>query len=82
MRLTHAFALTVLASVTIESGTATASDTVYLTPPLFREQARETQHVRSQSDLTTTPQPVAAAKPIVAPRTVQEDGDVQATGSF
>ena len=82
MRPIQAFALTVLASVTFASGAAMAGDTVYLTPPLFREQARETQQVRSSNHLTTTPQPITAAKPAVAPRTVRVDGDVEATGSF
>lgn len=82
MRPTHAFVIVLLASVTFASGAAVAGDTVYLTPPLFREQARETQHVRSISDLTTTPQPIAAAKPVLAPRAVQVDGDVEKTGSF
>ena len=82
MRPIQAFALTLLVSVTVTSGPALAGDTVHLTPPLFREQARETQKVRSLTDLTTTPQPVAAAKPVVEPRAAQVDGDVVATGSF
>ena len=82
MRPTHAFVLALLASATFASGAAMAGDAVYLTPPLFREQVRGTQHVRSQSDLTTTPQPVAAAKPVAAPRTVPVHGDIETTGAF
>ena len=82
MRSTQAFVLSFLASMTFASGAALAGDTVHLTPPLFREQARETQNVRSISDLTTTPQPIAAANPVVAPLAVHVDGDVKTTGSF
>ena len=57
MRATRLFALTVLASATVATGAAQAGEALYLTPPLFREQARETQQVRTLSDLTTTPQP-------------------------
>lgn len=82
MRSNQAFVLSLFASVTFMSGAALAGDTVYLTPPLFRDQARETQHARSISDLTTTPQPIAAANPVVAPLAVHVDGDVKTTGSF
>ena len=71
MRATRFIALTVLASATFTTGAAMAGEALYLTPPLFREQARETQKIRSVSDLTTTPQPIAAAKPVVPSRTVQ-----------
>ncbi|NEU15116.1 hypothetical protein G3T14_24110 [Methylobacterium sp. BTF04] len=82
MRATHAFALAILASATFVSGAAIAGEMIHLTPPLFREHARETQQVRSVSDLSTTPQPVAVAKPSGAPRTAQIGEDVATTGSF
>ena len=47
-------------------GGALAGEALYLTPPLFREQAQETQQVRSVSDLTTTPQPAASAQRLYA----------------
>ena len=71
MRATRLFALTVLVSATFATGAAMAGEALYLTPPLFREQARETQQLRSVSDLNTTPQPVAAAEPVVQSRSVQ-----------
>ena len=82
MHATRLLALTVLASATFATGTAMAGETLYLTPPLFREQARETQQVRSANDLTTTPQPVASAKPITASQTSQAGGEVETTGSL
>ncbi|GJE10176.1 MULTISPECIES: hypothetical protein [Methylobacterium] len=39
---------------------AAADDHLNLTPPLYREQARVARQVRPVSDMTTTPQPVAA----------------------
>lgn len=77
MRVTSALALAVLASAAFVSGAAVAGEAAYLTPPLFREQARETQKVRNVSDLTTTPQPIAAAKPTASPRTVQIVADAE-----
>lgn len=71
MRTIQVFALTVLASAAITTGAAMAGEALHLTPPLFREQARETQQVRRVNDLTTTPQPVAAAMPVASSRTVQ-----------
>ena len=71
MRATQVFALAVLASATFTTGAAMADEALHLTPPLCREQARETQQVRRGNDLTTTPQPVAAAKPVASSRTVQ-----------
>ena len=82
MRVTRLFALTVLASATFATGAAMAGEALYLTPPLFREQARETQQVRSVSELTTTPQPVAPAKSVAAPKTANVAGEVETTGSF
>ena len=81
MRATRFLALAVLASATFTTGAAMAGEALYLTPPLFREQARETQQVRSVSDLTTTPQPIAEARPAMPSRTVQvvaEAGDTTA----
>jgi hypothetical protein len=82
MRATQVLAFAVLASASFSAGAAMANEALHLTPPLFREQARETQRVRSVSDLSTTPQPVAAAKTVVAPRPVPAVGEVEATGSF
>lgn len=78
MRAPHILALALVASASFASGAAMAGDTVHLTPPLFREQARDTQQVRRVSDLTTVPQPVAAAKPTAAPRTVRVVADAEA----
>jgi hypothetical protein len=71
MRTAQALTLAILASATFVSGAAMAGEAVHLTPPLFREHARETQKVRSVSDLTTTPQPTVAAKSVIMPRTLQ-----------
>ena len=82
MRVTRLFALTVLASATLATGAAMAGEALYLTPPLFREQARETQQARSLGDLTTTPQPVAPAKSGTASQSAQAGSEVETTGSF
>lgn len=82
MRPNQAFALIILISMSIMSTSALAGDPVHLTPPLYREQARETQKTRSLSDLTTTPQPVAIAGTLIEPRSAQVNDDVVATGSF
>lgn len=79
MRTAQALTFAILASATIVSGAAMAGDAVHLTPPLFRERARETQKVRSVSDLTTTPQLTVTAKPVIMPRTVQVVADAEAT---
>ena len=42
-------------------GTALADETIALTPPLYREQARPTAAVRPASELTTTPRLVPAS---------------------
>ena len=81
MRVSHILALTVLVAATSIGGVANAGDALYLTPPLYRELARETQQVRRYSDLTTTPQPVAKGEPDVAPRTVQRVADVEMTAA-
>ncbi|MGU3358984.1 hypothetical protein ACLBWX_01485 [Methylobacterium sp. M6A4_1b] len=82
MRATRLLALTVLASTTFATGAAMAGEALYLTPPLFREQARETQQVQSVRDLTTTPQPVSPAMPATAAKTANAGGEVETTGSF
>lgn len=46
--------LATLASATL-TGTVLADERTYLTPPLYREQARVTATVRPASELTTTP---------------------------
>lgn len=77
MRATSALVLASIMSVAFVSGAAVAGDAMHLTPPLFREQARDTQKVRSISDLTTTPTLVAAAKPAIAARTVRIVADAE-----
>lgn len=42
-------------------GTAQADETISLTPPLYRAQARATAALRPASELTTTPRPVPTA---------------------
>lgn len=81
MRTTHGLIVAVLASATFASTVAIAGEAIYLTPPLFREQARATQQVRSVSDLTTTPQPVAATKPAVVSRAMQVVADAEAAAN-
>ena len=71
MRTTHALVLAVLASATFAADAAVAGEAIHLTPPLFREQARATQQMRHVSELTTTPQPLTAAKPVEAQGTVK-----------
>ena len=61
MRTISVLASAALISATVLAGPALADDHLHLTPPLYREQARVTQQVRSPSDLTTTPQLVPAA---------------------
>ncbi|MHB2207298.1 hypothetical protein [Methylobacterium sp. CM6257] len=67
MRTILILASAALASAALH-GPAAAEDHLHLTPPLYREQARAAQQVRTIRDLTTTPQPVAA--PASDPRTV------------
>ena len=81
MRITHALALAVLASTTFVTDAAVAGEALHLTPPLFREQARTTQQTRRVGDLTTTPQPLAAAKQADAPSTVKVVADAAATSA-
>ncbi|MCJ2052552.1 hypothetical protein [Methylobacterium sp. J-070] len=42
------------------SGSAAADDRLHLTPPLYREQARDIRQIHPMDELTTTPQPVSA----------------------
>lgn len=81
MRTAQALTLVILASATFVSGAAVAGDAVHLTPPLFREHARETQKVRSVSDLTTTPQPVTGKKLVITPRTAQVVAEASPTAT-
>jgi len=82
MRAITALTLATLVSAASVSGAAVAGEATYLTPPLFREQARETQQARSLGDLTTTPQPVAPAKSGTASQSAQAGNEVETTGSF
>ncbi|WP_318784262.1 hypothetical protein [Methylobacterium flocculans] len=52
--------LTALAAATL-TGAVQADERTYLTPPLYREQARVTATVRPASELITTPSVVVAA---------------------
>ncbi|KQP10173.1 hypothetical protein ASF28_03185 [Methylobacterium sp. Leaf99] len=79
MRNTSFLVLAAILSAT--SGVAVAGEATYLTPPLFREQARDTQKVRSVSDLTTTPTLTTAAKPTVPVRAVQVVADAEASSA-
>jgi hypothetical protein len=81
MRVPTLLASAVLALATLGTGAALAGEALYLTPPLFREQARETQQVHRSGELTTIPQPVAATKPSVASRAVQIVADAETTAS-
>lgn len=82
MRAIHVLTLAALSLVPFASNAVVAGEATYLTPPLFREQARDMQKVRNLTDLSTTPQPVAAVKPAVDALTAQVDGDVVTTGAF
>jgi len=82
MRAIHKLALATLSFVPFASNAVVAGEVTYLTPPLFREQARDTQNVRSFTDLRTTPQPVSSANSVSETLTAQVDKDVVATGSF
>lgn len=77
MRAIYVLALAGLSAIPFVSGAAVAGEAAYLTPPLFREQVRDIQKVRNVRELTTTPHPVAAAKPTAAPRTVQIVADAE-----
>lgn len=80
MRTTRLLALTLLASSTCGAGVAVAGEALYLTPPLYREQARETQQIRRFSEMTTTPQPVAKSAPVTG-RTVRIVADAEMTAA-
>ena len=54
--------LATLAATTL-AGAVRADERSYVTPPLYREQARVTATVRPASELTTTPSIVAPATP-------------------
>ena len=71
MRFTHALTVIALFSAPFTAGTAMAGEPLNLTPPLYREQARTIRQTRAASDMITTPQPVAAAKPVEARRVVE-----------
>jgi hypothetical protein len=59
MRTILILASAAFASAAVFTGPAAAEDLLHVTPPLFRDQARAAQQVRSTGDLTTTPHPVA-----------------------
>ncbi|ACS42753.1 MULTISPECIES: hypothetical protein [Methylorubrum] len=60
MRTMQLLSLVALASVAV-ANSAVADESIHLTPPLFREQARATASVRPASELTTTPHITVAA---------------------
>jgi len=49
--------------VAIGSALAEPDGQLTVTPPLYREQIRDTQHERARSDLRVTSQPVWIARP-------------------
>jgi hypothetical protein len=53
--------LLTLVATSLTARTASADDRLHLTPPLYREQAHAVRQTRHAAELTTTPQPVAAA---------------------
>lgn len=69
------FILAVLATTTV-AGTAAADERTFLTPPLYREQARITATVRPASELATVPSVTPGAGP--APRIVAAAVEVPA----
>lgn len=81
MRAMTALTLATLVSAAFVSSAVVAGEATYLTPPLFREQARDTQKVRRVSDLTTTPNLVVVAKPTGASRTIRIVADAEATAA-
>lgn len=76
MRFTHALALIAFASASVSAGAAMADESLNLTPPLYREQARATANVRAVSDLTTTPS-LAKASSVVSRVEVETTGSVR-----
>lgn len=82
MRAIHVLALAALSSVPFASSAVVAGEATYLAPPLFRELARDTQKVRNFTYLSTTPQPVAAVKPVTKAHALEVDGDVVTIGAF
>lgn len=62
MRTIFFHASAALISAAAFTGPTAAAEPLHLTPPLYREQAPAAQRVRRFDILTTTPQPVLAAK--------------------
>lgn len=56
----------VLATLAVSAfaGGASAEDRTFLTPPLYRDQARDTAKVRRASELTTIPSAIPGATPV------------------
>ncbi|MCJ2093384.1 hypothetical protein MKK67_12935 [Methylobacterium sp. J-072] len=79
MRTILILASAALTSAAIFAGPAAAGDSLHLTPPLYREQARATTQARSVSDLSTTPQPVSATRTGSRPVATLERPIVQAS---
>ena len=76
MRTIFILASAALTSAAILAGPAAADERLHLTPPLYRDQVRAAQQVRSVSDLNTTPQLVSGqnGKPVARPM-VQASAD-------
>ena len=79
MRTILILASAALTTATILAGPAAADDSLNLTPPLYREQARAATQARSVSDLTTTPQPVSATRNVGRPVAILDRPMVQAS---
>ncbi|SFM13686.1 hypothetical protein [Methylobacterium pseudosasicola] len=79
MRTILILASAALTTSAILAGPASAGDSLHLTPPLYREQARATTQVHSVSDLTTTPHPVSATRTVSRPVATLERPMVQAS---
>ncbi|MCF4129001.1 hypothetical protein [Methylobacterium sp. SyP6R] len=62
------FAISLLALSAWPANAQDRSAAVTVFPPIMREMARDTAAVRPQAELTTTPQPVPAARRRTAPQ--------------
>ncbi|MCJ2011071.1 hypothetical protein [Methylobacterium sp. J-076] len=64
MRTIIALASSAFAAATFMAGIAQADDRIHVTPPISREHARAIGAAHPASELTVTPQPVAAVLPL------------------
>lgn len=61
-RLVKYFALSLVALGAAQANAQDRSSAVTVFPPIMREMARDTASLRPRAELTTTPQPVPAAR--------------------